>query len=972
MNFSEFRFFMRTVAAVVRGFLLYPNGFRLSGPANLCTSTVTEIAQTCASGMRTVPVVLSTSKIRTGSWRYYANQVERGACEYFLGLGEAPGRWYGRGLDQLDLSPGARVAERELEGMFGRALHPGSGERLGRGWRADGVTGYDLTFSAPKSVSTLWALAGDDASVARAVRQAHAAAVRTALDYLDGRAAFSRTGRDGHTQVGSDGFAVAVFDHRTSRAGDPQLHTHALVLNKVRTADGGWRTVDGHEIYAHKKSAGALYQAALRNELTRTLGVSWTGVSKDGQAEIAGVPAELMQAWSKRSAQTLREAAPVIQAYERRLGRALTSAERVAVEKVAVLKTRPHKTGVDIPTLLQRWAGEAERLGWTPERLEAAGGEARSLSLDPGGTVVGLDRLLQDAVTAAGDRRAIFSRSDLAVEVAARLPAVGFTADVTRELVERFTANALSLSEAVRLHDDTDGPTRTSDARYASRTTLTRELQILETAEEGRFADVAVCTPHTVHGAVRGRGLDRAQMAAVMRLCSDGSTVSVLVAPAGTGKTCTIGAAVQAWRSDGHRVVGFAPSARAAKELATATGLPADTVAKFLHEQPRQQTSVDADPRYRVGRGSVVVVDEASMLSTADLHQLTHVVRNAGGKLVLVGDPAQIGAIDQAGGMLPALAHHLQAPTLDHVHRFREPWERFASLQLRAGNPNGIQPYLDHDRIHTAETDSDAVDALFRHYTQLTGEAGRVLMLARSHSDVDDLNSRARHHAITTSEVHGPPLLTAGDREWRIGDQLRVTRNDRRIPVGTDHLRNGDSFTVTGHTSTGLTVQRLDSTDTAVLPDRYVAEHARYGWASTIASAQGATVDHALLLARPGLDRSNLYVGLTRGRDTNHIYLAPEPEPEIKIARDTRQARDPASQLQAMLATAGDHTAAHTRLSRPALDRAGPESQPMRDPRGPWSAARATTPARPRSRGYDHPRDYYRHQQQARGYSRGR
>src|SRR4051812_30042737 len=391
--------------------------------------------------MRTVPRMLSTAKIRTGSWRYYADQVEHGACEYFLGIGEAPGRWYGRGLEQLALSPNARVEEPELEAMFGRALHPIAHVQLGRAWRADGVTGYDLTFSAPKSVSALWALGDEDVTVA--VRKAHAVAVRTALDYLDRHATFSRTGRDGATQVGSDGLAAAVFDHRTSRAGDPQLHTHALVLNKVQCADGEWRTIDGHEIYAHKKSAGALYQAALRNELTRTLGVSWTAVSKDGQAEIAGVPTALMRAWSKRTTQTLAEAAPVIDAYEELLGRPLTSAERVAVEKVAVIKTRPHKDAVDIVSLSDRWQAEAEALGWTPQRLQQSLRDAIAPRPAQGQVLAAVDRALVDAVVAAGGRRAVFTRSDLAVEIAARLPTAGFTGDMTRELLERLTDRAL-------------------------------------------------------------------------------------------------------------------------------------------------------------------------------------------------------------------------------------------------------------------------------------------------------------------------------------------------------------------------------------------------------------------------------------------------------------------------------------------------------------------------------------------------
>jgi conjugative relaxase-like TrwC/TraI family protein len=870
--------------------------------------------QTCASQMRTVPRMLSTAKIRTGSWTYYAHQVQHGACEYFLGVGEAPGRWHGRGLEPLGLSANAVVEERELEALFGRALHPVAHVQLGHAWRADGVTGYDLTFSAPKSVSALWAL-GDE-RIGGAVRRAHTAAARSALDYVDGHASYSRTGRDGTTQVSTDGLATAVFDHRTSRAGDPQLHTHALVLNKVRCAGGAWRTIDGHEIYAHKKSAGALYQAALRNELTRTLGVSWTAVSKDGQAEIAGVPTDLMRLWSKRTAQTLDEAAPVIDAYEQLLGRQLTSAERVAVEKVAVIKTRPNKETVDIVSLLDRWQDEAESLGWSSNRLTTA---VRSASAPPPSrdqVLAAIDRTLADAVGAAGGRRAVFSRSDLAVEVAARLPARGFTADMSRELLERLTDRALGTSEAVRLRDATDGPTRTSDARFASRTTLNAELGILAVADTGRHDDVAVVSYDTLRDIVLDRGLDSAQIDAVASLCSDGAVISVLVAPAGTGKTTALSAAVDAWQHGLHTVVALGPSARAARELSAATGLRGDTVAKFLHEQGRQRNPRDPDwLRYHVGEGSVVIVDEASMLATTDLHALARLVWERRAKLVLVGDPAQIGAIDQAGGMLPALAHRLAAPSLDTVHRFSNGWERLASLQLREGNPEAIEHYVTNDRVHTASGDSDAVDALFQHYTRLAASGRRVLILARSNNDVDDLNSRARRHAIQTGDVRGRPLLTVGGRDWRTGDRLRVTRNDRRITMGADHLRNGDTFTVTGRTSRGLTVQRPDGTDTAELPTDYLAEHVRYGWASTVASAQGATVDDALLLARPGLDRNNLYVGLTRGRDSNHIYLAPEPEPEIAPASSRRRSVDVRQQLRTMIDNPGEQIAAHTQLA---------------------------------------------------------
>jgi len=149
-------------------------------------------------------VVLSTAKIKTGAWRYYANQVTRGRCEYFLGMGEAPGRWEGHGLDHLGLPAGGRVAEKGLEAAFGRAIHPHTGEQLGRPWRADGVTGYDLCLSAPKSVSALWAIGRE--MTAAEVLAAHQAAVSAALEYVDGHASFSRVGADGHTQVPTGGW----------------------------------------------------------------------------------------------------------------------------------------------------------------------------------------------------------------------------------------------------------------------------------------------------------------------------------------------------------------------------------------------------------------------------------------------------------------------------------------------------------------------------------------------------------------------------------------------------------------------------------------------------------------------------------------------------------------------------------------------------------------------------------------------
>jgi conjugative relaxase-like TrwC/TraI family protein len=915
--------------------------------------------------------MLSSSKIGTGSWRYYANQVQHGACEYFLGIGEAPGRWQGRGLDALGLEPKAVVSERELEGLFGRALHPTSRQQLGNAWRSDGVTGYDLCFSAPKSVSALWAIG--DGNVPEHVMAAHRAAIAAALTYLDGHAAFSRVGTNGHTQVGTDGFAAAVFGHRTSRAGDPQLHAHALVVNKVRCPDGEWRTIDGHEIYAHKKSAGVVYQAALRAELTHRLGVAWTPVTKDGQAEIAGMPRELTKLWSKRDYQIAKESAPVIAAYEAKLGRELTSAERTAVQKVAVLKTRPDKEPVDIVALADRWETEATALGWDRTAVTLAVRTAGANRANPttASVVAQMDQAVIDAVAAAGARRAVFTRSDLAAEVAARMPVGrGMDADFTRTMVEQLTDQALDSPETVGLKPHTDGPVRASDARYASRATLDAEMRIVGVADAGKGAGVAMLGQQQVRAIAMQRGLDPSQQVALVRVTGSGDQVSVLVAPAGTGKTTALAAAVQAWQSAGYELVLLAPSARAAAELRDATGVRADTVAKFLHEhdQPhRQANRWDLHDPYQLSRVSVVIVDEASMLPTQDMDRLTAAGWAAGSKLLLVGDPAQIGAVDAAGGMLPAVVDRIGAQTLEQVHRFTEPWERRASLQLRSGDPAAVEQYAAAGRIHDCPDEHAAYTAVHDKYVEATSAGRRALMLARTHRDVDALNTLARSHAIDTGDVRGP-VLADGELQWRAGDRLRATRNNRSVTVGADFLRNGDQFTVTGTDHHGLTVQAVDGRGTTRLPAEYVNEHAAYGWASTVDAAQGATVDDGVLLARPGLDREHLYVGLTRGRHSNDVYVAPRTaEIDHHIPPRPDDARSATEIIRDALATSDQQHAAHTQL--PDHERSEP-TRP-RDPAGLSADLLLATIADPTPE--DRDRDnYYLYLSHATGHDRGR
>ncbi len=293
--------------------------------------------------------MLSVAKIAPGQERYYLDQVARGIEDYYSGLGEAPGRWTGDAVAHLGLSGevGGRALEAILDGR-----DPSTGMRLTQ-TRKDRVPGFDLTFSAPKSVSVLWGLGDPD--TAREVRAADDAAVDAALGWLQREGCRSRRGVDGHEVVAVDGFVAAAFAHRSSRAGDPQLHTHVLVANLADCEDGKWRALDGKALLWQSRTAGHLYKAHLRHELTRRLGVDWGPVHK-GAAEIVGVPPELCELFSTRRREIEDELA----------ARGLHSPQAARTAALDTRRAKDHSVGAD--ELRAQWRERARRLRPRPGR----------------------------------------------------------------------------------------------------------------------------------------------------------------------------------------------------------------------------------------------------------------------------------------------------------------------------------------------------------------------------------------------------------------------------------------------------------------------------------------------------------------------------------------------------------------------------------------------------------------------------
>jgi conjugative relaxase-like TrwC/TraI family protein len=820
--------------------------------------------------------VLSIGKLGAGNEHYYLSTVAGGVEDYYLGRGEAPGHWIGAGAEDLDLE-GEVDGERLAAVLDGR--DPLHGVRLVRG-RSDRVPGFDLTFRAPKSVSVLFGLAEHD--IVREVRAAHDVAVDAALGFLEREACGTRRGTDGVDAVDGSGFVGAAFRHRTSRAGDPHLHTHVVVANLTRTPDDRYGALDARRLYLFAKTAGYLYEAQLRGELTRRLGVEW-GPVRNGIADLVGIPEPVLRGFSTRRAEIEEEMAR----------RGVTSARAA---EIAALDTRQAKDyQVDPVTLRERWWDQAERLGLTPDTLAQVSGlipplgagqrdvdrevrrevsrdvereVSREVEREVARIVHGL--VGPDGLTA---RASTFDRRDVLRAWCDRLKD---GADVTA--IETFADRTLAAPAVVKLAAGRSTRLRRRStgrriegpalgARYSTVELMTLEQRLVDQALARRDRHVGVVDESTVLAALGRRPeLSGEQVELVVALTTGGDGIDVVIAPAGTGKTFALDAARDAWQSAGYRVIGATLAARAAVELQATAGISAQTIASLL---------VDLDHPVHGGFPArcVVVIDEAGMVGTRTLARLLDHAARADAKVVLVGDHRQLPEID-AGGLLRGLGERLDALRLTTNRRQHEPWERAALAKLRDGQiDTALADYQTHGRLVTTPTATTTREVMVGDWWAARLAGQQTLMVASRWFDVDDLNARARHLVFTHGLLSGPILEVAG-RSYQAGDEIMTLRNQRRLGV-----RNGTIATITALDADTRTLTIRDARgNSATLPGEYLdAGHVRHAYATTIHKAQGLTVDQAFVLGDDALYQEAGYVALSRGRTQNRLYLVGRP-----------------------------------------------------------------------------------------------
>jgi hypothetical protein len=880
-------------------------------------------------------VVLSLAKAAKDYYLRKLGEISPGE-DYYLRGGTATGWWRGSGATELGLS--GTVSVEGLVRLFD-GQHPATGEQLGRSLRRDGVAAWDVTFSADKSVSLLWAL-GDDETRQQVVA-AFDEATSQALGYLESVASATRGAsktplldEDGspvlhengtpkcHVEtwpIATAGYVAASFTEFTSRADDPQLHTHVVVANRVKGVDGIWRTVDGRLLFRYQLAAGYLHEAVLRRELTERLGVRWQPV-RNGMADIAGFTRPQIDAFSTRHHE--------LEQWRQDQGLPDTAAAR----QVAVLATRAPKTDPPLETLVVEWRRRALEMGLTAERVTRLVRDRREVS------PVDATRLFERLASPDGLTESVstFELPDVVKEIAAALPDGG-TRDEIEALAETFLHDGQvvsllgisstggvdepdALDDAARNQmreravDEQDGrmmrrrdgslfPGVRHQRRFSTVELLGTEQRIIEHATSGIDACRWTAPGRLVEARLRRhRYLTDEQRDMVRRFATSSNAIDIGIGPAGAGKTAVMAVINQLATLTATPILGGALAGRTAAGLQAATGIPSMTLTRLIGE------SRDGGG---LPHGAIVVIDEAGMVGTRHLAAVADLVEAASGKLILIGDDRQLPEIG-AGGLFRALATRLPAAELTTNVRQRHQWERVALTELRDGSVDqAIEVYRQRGRVIIGEARDDTIERAvgdwYRHVA-LTGDLTSGLLIAHDNDTVTELNQRARIHVAASGRLTGP-TLELGERTYGAGDRILCRTNQSRLGV-----LNGDLGTVTAvdQGRTSLTVRLDRDPESRNLPTWYLEQgHVGYGYAMTGHKAQGVTTGRTFVVVDGTTDRQWAYVAMSRGRQANTLYLA-DAEPAEKSCTHLTHAdsHDALGRVTAALNRSSTHTAA--------------------------------------------------------------
>lgn len=840
--------------------------------------------------------MLTISKIKNGgaAAKYFEGQTKRdreidpatGAVRYFTESGEPPGQWIGARAKALNRQAGQVVQAGELQDLLAGKWH---GQSLGQQQKQKPhAAGWDLTFSAPKSVSVVWATA--DPELRQALESAHEQAVAKVFAYLSHNAGYTRRGKGGTRQERVELVAVA-YQHATSRAGDPHLHSHVLVANVAQREDGTWGTIESHPLYEQRLVGGTLYQAELARQLAE---LGFHVVRSRGRGDtfrIEGVPQALQEHWSQRHQQMAENGA---------------TGQSQAAEK-AFRKDRPDKGRINRDELFQRWQYEAQTHGWDADhnydlmnhhsiRPEKA---ARQLWND-------WPRLREKLTR----KESTFQDTDL-------LMALGQAAygKLGADQVLAMAETLMSDPNAYGLVKLESGVWTTAEHLQRERKMMAHITQMAQAKDGAADADhVARAIGETEQK--HGFELSDEQRAAITAL-TGAARVATLRGAAGTGKTTILQAVRMAYESSGYRVMGAAIANEAAENMQQEAGIESVSVAKILYQLGgpkekgealgrmaydayREQTpdgenvpewdELSAGEKARwlqaplrspaesplLDSRTVLVIDEAAMVDTDQMARLVAHAAQAGTKIIFTGDEKQIQSIGAGGGFATArqITSSVGADAeLTQVYRQKQDWQREAGIAVSEGKAaQALEEYARHGQLSWHADEAATARAIIdQWWTDRVQHGGSQLMITATNKHTAML-ARTAQQRLRDEGVLGPLVLAhyrnkRGVKELYQGDQIRFRKGDKQIGV-----INGNIGEVVGMDASGRLRVRLLNKDKVVTFDPQKYRTFELAYASTAHKGQGKTVDRAYYWISPHDKRGIGYVSFSRQREDMHTY----------------------------------------------------------------------------------------------------
>jgi len=842
--------------------------------------------------------MVGVTKIGRGNANYWIEAVAEGGEDYYTKPGEAPGEWMGELAAELGLA--GEVDRAEYTALLA-GKHPKTGAVLlrrpeprsyldaaGKKRTLEPILGYDIRFSAPKSISLLWAIGSEE--VQATILRAHERAIGEALGYLERHACFVQRGYGGKKIEPGAGFLSMSFLHRSSRAGDPALHSHLVTANMTRAvSDGRWLSLANPKrtspLLREAKAAGYVYQASLRSCLTRELGLQWEAV-ENGYADLAGFGRPLIEHFSRRRNEIVREMAE----------RGTSSA---AAAEVAAYRTRDRKDyGVDADNQRAEWRSRAAEFDFSEGSIERM--LHRSRAREP--RVIGA-REIDGALADLESTHSHFDRRDLLCALANRMREGTDAAQLEAAVGSLFASERI-----VEIHHG-EGPLVSS--YFTTPRLWAMEQRVLQSAREGEAVGAAVVEESVLTAVLaRHRYLSAEQAQMVRRLTTGGERIVTVAALPGSGKTTALAAAREAWAEAGITGIGVATARTASGELEDDTGIPSISITKLLI----RCEDAEAAGQRPLPPGTVIVLDESSATSTPHFATLVELVERCEGKLVSIGDPRQIGAVGP-GGLYGHLTNELKTIVLTEIRRQRDPVDRrIVELAHEGFGADALDLLRAEERLVIADTLAETLDALVLDWHQSFAAGEDAVMIARRGRDVADLNEMGR--ALREAEGQlGEVCLTVAEQRFAVGDRV-ITR------INSSQVSNRERWEVTGINVSErcLMLQRIGGDERAVILGPGYLERrtdsgeppVQHAYALTTYATQSKTFDSAFALLDSGIAREDFLVAVSRARGETTAYGVAATDlldPDLGPAR--REIEDPAHDLRAGAErVAGEYAAA--------------------------------------------------------------